>query len=225
MHRAPDFATRASSCRHSAPQRARGLHRRARCLRPRDREVSARRGADPRRRLRRRRPLPNPLRPGHARGNQRGWLLPGQARGRAEDPSRRLSAAQPRRSTFCGGATLRTSLRWQRVAMDASRPGRNFRSRRLERKLRAARRTPLMLSDLAAAKISVWPGSGLQAMAEAIDPAEVRWWPAQRARPRNRRLNEGAHLRARVGDGEPVVVIPDWEGDPPITVSTERVCR
>ncbi|HEY1456907.1 MAG TPA: hypothetical protein VGF15_00185 [Solirubrobacteraceae bacterium] len=90
-------------------------------------------------------------------------------------------------------------------------------SKRLARKLLASRRTPLMLSDLANAKISVWPGLLLQAMAEAIDPA---WTKGQRfVVSFEIAVSRSVPIYVSVRDGEPVIVIPDWDGDPPVTVA------
>ena len=90
-------------------------------------------------------------------------------------------------------------------------------SRRLARKLTAARRTPLLLSDLVNAGISVWPGLLLQAMAEAIDPA---WTQGQRfAIAFEIVAGQSVTVYVCVRDGERVSVQPSFESEPPLTVT------
>lgn len=96
-------------------------------------------------------------------------------------------------------------------------PGLKVRgSRRLARKLTAARRTPLLLSDLVSAGISVWPGLLLQAMAAAIEPA---WTEGQRFVIAFEIVPQQSAVYVCVGDGEPVRVQPSFQSQPTVTVA------
>lgn len=96
-------------------------------------------------------------------------------------------------------------------------PGLKVRgSRRLARKLTAARRTPLLLSDLVSAEISVWPGLLLQAMAAAIDAA---WTKGQRFTIAFEILPQQSAVYVCVRDGEPVSVQPSFQEQPTVTVA------
>ncbi|MGH2832718.1 MAG: hypothetical protein ACRDK2_08075, partial [Solirubrobacteraceae bacterium] len=90
-------------------------------------------------------------------------------------------------------------------------------SRRLARKLAAARRTPLLISDLVNSGISVWPGLLLQAMAEAIDPA---WTQGQRFTIAFEiAAGQSVTVYVCVRDGERMSVQPSFESEPPVTVA------
>lgn len=96
-------------------------------------------------------------------------------------------------------------------------PGLKVRgSRRLARKLTAARRTPLLLSDLVSAGISVWPGLLLQAMAAAIEPA---WTEGQSFVIAFEIVPQQSAVYVCVGDGEPVRVQPSFESQPTVTIA------
>ncbi len=93
-------------------------------------------------------------------------------------------------------------------------------NRRRLRRLRAARRPPLALADLAEAGITVWPGLMLLALAEAIDPA---WTKGQRSVIAFVvRDKQSATIYVSLRDGEPVVVTRVPDRDPAVTV---RCCE
>jgi hypothetical protein len=126
-----------------------------------------------------------------------------------DQPGRRSSAAAPP-SAEAGIDFLiegRAADLAELAAGGAGRrlPGLKVRgSRRRLRTLRRARRRPLALRDLAAARIDVWPGLLLLALAEAIDP---RWTVGQRFTLAF--AIEGsarATLYVGVCDGEPLTV-------------------
>ena len=91
------------------------------------------------------------------------------------------------------------------------------KGRRQARRFLKLRRQPLALADLAAARVDVWPGLLLLAMAEAIEPS---WTTGRRFELAFEiQGNPGLIVYVRVCDGEPVHVSRTASGQPVATIA------